>query len=331
VKPAKPASVPSMGPAAIVSQRLTAVHAMELARKFLADLNQGKTADLWQRMTPAMQGVLKDLRDWQATEARFKAEVGEEAGVENERVVPGVRVQVYTRLSAFTAVSPKVITMLALNDQGQIAAYTAQPAPDAAETRYLDYKDKTRFVWPLKGDWLVYQGGRSTYDNYHAAYRDQRFAYDMIAVSQDKLCSGDGERLEEFYAFGQPVLASADGTVDWTADLFDDNPVKKPSSLSPIQGNNVVIDHGNGEFSMLAHLKRGSVKVKTGDKVKAGQEIAQCGNSGNSPFPHLHYHLQTTPNWFKGDGLPIQFHDYIVDGKPVASGEPVRGQVVKTP
>jgi murein DD-endopeptidase MepM/ murein hydrolase activator NlpD len=70
--------------------------------------------------------------------------------------------------------------------------------------------------------------------------------------------------------------------------------------------------------------------VKAGDKVKVGQELAQCGNSGNSPFPHLHYHVQTTSQWFKGEGLPIQFHDYVADGKPVSVGEPVRGQVVQS-
>jgi murein DD-endopeptidase MepM/ murein hydrolase activator NlpD len=68
-----------------------------------------------------------------------------------------------------------------------------------------------------------------------------------------------------------------------------------------------VIDDGKGEFCMYAHLKRGSIKVKSGDQVKAGQEIGVVGNSGNSPVPHLHFHMQTTPDWFKGDGLPTPF------------------------
>jgi len=149
-------------------------------------------------------------------------------------------------------------------------------------------------------------------------------------VKEGRLYSGNADKPEDFFGFGQRVFAPAAGTVAAAVDQYDDNPIMEPSAENPKQGNAVVIDHGNGEFSMLAHLKRGSVKVRAGDKVKAGQEIAQCGNSGNSPLPHLHYHLQTTHDWFKGEGLPVQFHDYVADGKSVEMGEPVRGQVVQT-
>ena len=67
---------------------------------------------------------------------------------------------------------------------------------------------------------------------------------------------------------------------------------------------------------MINHLKQNSLKVKIGDQVKQGQELAQCGNSGAGPIPHVHYQLQ------KGAGrlLPAQFVDYIADGKPVDVG-----------
>lgn len=311
------------------AQAMSSAQALELARKYLADVNQGKTEDLWQKMTPAMQAALKNVGTWNAVPGQFKSQLGEEGKVENERIMPGVHLQVYTRLSEFSAVPGKFITTFALDDQGQIAGFSIRPMPNPAETKYADYKDKSRLKWPLKGEWLIYQGGRSTYDNYHAAYSDERFAYDIVGTKEGKLYAGAADKLEDFFGFGQPVFAPGDGTVVVAVDQYDDNPVMKPSSTSPKQGNTVVIDQGNGEFSMLAHLKRGSVKVKVGDKIKAGQEIAQCGNSGNSPFPHLHYHLQTTPEWFKGEGLPIQFHDYIADGKPVGLGEPIRGQVVQ--
>ena len=93
-------------------------------------------------------------------------------------------------------------------------------------------------------------------------------------------------------------------------------------------GNHVIIDHGNGEFSFLCHLRNGSVKVKPGDKVTKGQEIARCGNSGNTSEPHLHYHLQATGKFGDGDGLPAQFRDVVIDGKDVARGEPLRGQTI---
>ena len=90
-------------------------------------------------------------------------------------------------------------------------------------------------------------------------------------------------------------------------------------------GNHVVIDHG-GEFSFLAHLRQGSVSVKAGDRVSAGQPLGRCGNSGNTTMPHLHYHLQTTAVFAQGAGLPAQFNDYRADGQRVARGEPQRGE-----
>ena len=94
-------------------------------------------------------------------------------------------------------------------------------------------------------------------------------------------------------------MAAAAGKVASAEDKYDDNVLGKPSDTAPKQGNNVVIDHGNGEFTMYAHLKRGSVKVKAGDAVKAGQQIAEVGNSGNAPLPHLHFHMQNTATWFQ--------------------------------
>ena len=94
-------------------------------------------------------------------------------------------------------------------------------------------------------------------------------------------------------------------------------------------GNHVILDHGNGEYSFLAHFKNGSLAVSVGDEVAAGDILGLCGNSGNSSEPHLHYHLQTTPTFGAGDGLPAQFLNYLADGKSVANGEPTRGQHIK--
>lgn len=65
---------------------------------------------------------------------------------------------------------------------------------------------------------------------------------------------------------------------------------------------------------MLAYFKKDSVLVQKGDKLKAGDPIGKCGNSGNSNLPHLHYHLQTTANWLNVEGLSAQFQDYYANG-----------------
>ena len=117
-----------------------------------------------------------------------------------------------------------------------------------------------------------------------------------------------------------------DIVVDAMDGIFDNIPGKK--NTRDIPGNYVVIDHLNGEFSMLAHLQKGSVLVRKGDEVRAGKPIGKCGNSGHSNLPHLNYHLQNTPLWLKGEGLPAQFRNYYANGKLVERGEPTQGQII---
>ena len=74
-------------------------------------------------------------------------------------------------------------------------------------------------------------------------------------------------------------------------------------------GNHIEIDHGNGEISMLAHLKNGSVTLKVGDVVKRGQKVGEMGFSGDAFLVHLHYDLKSGPG-FKADGLPSPFNDF---------------------
>lgn len=57
---------------------------------------------------------------------------------------------------------------------------------------------------------------------------------------------------------------------------------------------------------MYAHLRRGSLTVKPGDRVRAGQQIARCGNSGNRTEPHLHFQLTDGPDLNSARGLPFR-------------------------
>ena len=311
-----------------LAQTYSSDRAMTQAKKYISEFYKGDTAELWKDMTSEMQAALKTEADFDSFSAQVKLQLGQETSIDNERVMPGPHAQIFTRLAHFSQVPMAIEILMAFDDQGRVAGFYIRPEKNPAESKYLDYKDKTSFTFPVKGTWLIYQGGRSTYDNYHAEAADQRFAYDIVGVHDGEIYSAKGDKVEDYFCFGQPVLAPADGVVAKAIDQYEDNPLMKPLPSSPPYGNSVVLDHGNSEFSMLAHLKRGSVKVKAGDKVKTGQQLAQCGNSGNSPFPHLHYHLQTTGDWLQGEGLPLQFHDYVADEKPVSTGEPVRGQVI---
>ena len=187
---------------------------------------------------------------------------------------------------------------------------------------------KTTLRLPFEGTWTVAWGGRTIEENYHAISRDQRFAYDLYVAKNGATHGGDGTRNEDYFAYGRPILAPGSGRVVTVVDGVAENVPGKMPTDAPA-GNHVVIDHGNGEYSLLAHLVPGSLRVRVGDAVKPGQVIGKCGNSGHSSEPHLHYHLQTTAT-FGGDaeGLPAPFRGYIADGKPVVRGEPVRGQLI---
>ena len=74
-----------------------------------------------------------------------------------------------------------------------------------------------------------------------------------------------------------------------------------------ILGNHLVLDLGDGVYAALAHLRRGSLQVRPGDRVAAGQQLAACGNSGISTEPHLHFQLMDHPSVLLAAGLPLGF------------------------
>jgi len=180
---------------------------------------------------------------------------------------------------------------------------------------------------PFDGTWTVGWGGRTVKDNYHAATVDQRFAYDILIMRDGSTRKGAGTRNEDYHCFGEKILAPADGTVVAAVDGLPDNVPGSMDKEHPA-GNHVILDHGNGEFSFLAHFKQGSLNVKPGERISTGQLLGLCGNSGHSREPHLHYHLQDNGVLFGGKGLPAQFRGYIADGQPVAKGECVKGQKI---
>ena len=99
-----------------------------------------------------------------------------------------------------------------------------------------------------------------------------------------------------FYSYGTQVLAVADGRVSDLKDGLPDNVglserAERRITLENVVGNYVILDLGQRHFAVYAHLQPGSLKVKLGDTVKAGQVVALLGNSGNSDAPHLHFHL----------------------------------------
>jgi len=158
---------------------------------------------------------------------------------------------------------------------------------------------------PFFGEWNVTQA----HDGEHTHKNDWKHAWDFETTDEDGTDhSGSGLRVEDFYCFGKPVLAPADGWVEEILDGVDDNDIGEVN-LEQNWGNTIVIRHHDKIFSMLSHLKKDSFKVEKGDYVKRGDVLALCGNSGRSPKPHLHFQMQADP--YIGSptiDYPIAFH-----------------------
>ena len=200
--------------------------------------------------------------------------------------------------------------------------------PAAYPSEYLDYETKTALELPFNEEWWVFWGGRNVNENYHAAYKVQRFALDLVQRIDGNTHSGNGLQNEDYYCFGKQLNAPGKGKIIAVLNTIYDNIPGEFNGEVP-EGNHVIIDHENGEFSMMAHFKEGSIIVSVGDIVTKGQEIGKAGNSGNSSEPHLHYQLQTTADPMTGEGLPAQFSNYFTNDVLTDRGEPVRGQYIK--
>ena len=189
-------------------------------------------------------------------------------------------------------------------------------------------------------------GGMTTHFGIRANF--MRYAHDFVITDADgKLYRGDGARPEDWYGYGAPVLAAGDGVVAETHDGMADNRKGAPPpfdreaimrNLKLFLGNYVIIDHGNGEYSLFAHLRQGSVRVTPGQRVVRGEPIAAMGMSGDAFLVHLHYQLQSDRGF--GEGLPAVFEGVRFatgDGwsapsdSSVDSGDLVRGVAVVDP
>ncbi|MDQ3057564.1 MAG: M23 family metallopeptidase, partial [Pseudomonadota bacterium] len=151
----------------------------------------------------------------------------------------------------------------------------------------------------------------------------------------------EGRQPEDWFGYGAPILTTGDGVVTSMHDGMPDNRKGAPppfdqaaimKNLKLFLGNYIVIDHGNSEFSVFAHLQNGSIKVKPGQRVKRGEHIGAMGMSGDAFLVHLHYQLQSGPDF--EEGLPAYFENVRVrngQGWSQAATMPVdSGDVVMT-
>jgi murein DD-endopeptidase MepM/ murein hydrolase activator NlpD len=153
----------------------------------------------------------------------------------------------------------------------------------------------------------------------------ERFAIDWIQLDPtNRAFQGDKGKLSNWAYYGSPIYSVADGTVVNLYDGADEQvPGQKITGLSPdsFGGNMVVVDIGGGAYAFYAHMQRGSLKVKLGDRVTAGEVLGLLGNTGNSTAPHLHFHLMDGPSPLDANGIPYVFTRFSSSGVVPVGGE----------
>jgi murein DD-endopeptidase len=170
----------------------------------------------------------------------------------------------------------------------------------------------------------------------------QRFAIDWICLGPDgRLFHGDSKSNANFYNYGAEVLAVADGRISDLKDGLPENAGSNEQStrditLENLVGNYLILDLGHGRFALYAHLQPGSLQVKLGDKVKAGQVLARLDNSGNSDAPHLHFHLVDADSPVGAEGIPYELETFtqlgvIEDPKVLDTGKAWRPKTQEMP
>lgn len=186
----------------------------------------------------------------------------------------------------------------------------------------------TLAFFPIAG--ASYVGAGASFHSHHRWALVEEFALDIVMLDGASTHRGDGLSLTDYRIYGEPVRAIADGVIVATKTDVPDNiamlkqkgesdaayldrliaaqTVLLAQGIDAAQGNYVIIDHRNGEYSVYAHLKPGSIRVKVGDRVGARDSIAAVGSSGNSTEPHLHFQICETAEIGTCRAIPPAFH-----------------------
>ncbi|WP_091226446.1 M23 family metallopeptidase [Microbacterium sp. 3J1] len=198
---------------------------------------------------------------------------------------------------------------------------------------------------PFVGRWLVQNSPASRVPSHGTPQFGTSYAIDFVPVDETGRSAPRtlasvvaSEPPTAFAGFGRPILAPAAGEVVVVHDGEVDHAAHRAGASSlwyaitqasriragaaAVAGNHVVI-RSSGALVLLAHLRSGSVRVEAGQRVRIGERIGECGNSGNSTEPHLH--LQVSDSIERdGRGIPLVFRRTV--GAPWV---PLTGEVVE--
>ncbi|MGC2697918.1 MAG: M23 family metallopeptidase [Candidatus Angelobacter sp.] len=139
----------------------------------------------------------------------------------------------------------------------------------------------------------------------------QRFAIDWVKVGPNGDSHHDGTaRNENWWGYGEPIRAVADGEVTQVLDGIPENtPRVLPTkvTLDNIAGNYLILRIAPNRYVTYAHLQTGSIKVALHDHISRGTVIALLGNTGQATAPHLHLQVTDGNSVLESEGVPFIF------------------------
>ena len=196
--------------------------------------------------------------------------------------------------------APLLITLLtvlaALRKRTGLTPPWLAPQPGLPEVNYERARlatvrsgelNSVPLLLPVFGEWSIYQG----FDGPHTHQAPWQHALDLHMTERGRSFRGEGARLEDYFCFDLPVISPAHAVVVRVLDSLPDN-APGEVDVKNNWGNFVLLRLHSGLHVLLAHLRQHSVKAKEGHHVVPGTLIANCGNSGRSPQPHLHLQVQ---------------------------------------
>jgi len=228
-----------------------------------------------------------------------------------------------------------VVTLLMVYTLGLVSwKYTTKlykGTPEKTLDYYLTYLKRFPFfgreiALPFSGEWTVWQ----SFDGKWTHKGLWKYSMDFVITDDDgKTFKNDGKVLTDYYAFNKPVLSPVRGRVLQVITNIKDNPPGEANRENNL-GNYVFIHDERGFYVAIGHLKENSLKVKPGDWVEKGVLLGLCGNSGYSPQPHIHIHVQFLPE-LGSPTVPFSFAPFIKTGKEfVDNGVPKEGEKIRT-
>ena len=215
-----------------------------------------------------------------------------------------------------------MITSIAIDENKKIIGLRFKPDESEIEPNFT--RNSTPFILPFKGSWFTFWGGDTKAQNYHVTVKAQQGAFDFVVLgTNNRSYQRSGRRNEDYYAFGKPLYAVCDAEVVDVISGVHDNPPGRMNPAEPF-GNMITLKTAADEYIVYAHFEQETIRVKKGDLVKQGEYLGNCGNSGNSSEPHLHFHLQDRANKFQAVGATSYFTNIVVNDSLKTEHSPIK-------